>query len=155
MAAAELSEAAMEKLFLELGIKPEVTGVGKLKHYAGGNIDIFVGDIFNLSASILGRIDTIYDPAALVVLPEDMRRQYSSHLMKITGRARQFAIVFEYDQALLAGPPFSIDANEVSLLYSDVYRLQAIESVDGAGGLKGICAAKGNAWLLSNSDHQG
>jgi thiopurine S-methyltransferase len=153
VAGAELSEVAIEELFLELGMKPEVTEVGKLKHYAGENIDIFVGDIFNLSAPILGRIDAIYDRAALVALPEDMRRQYSSHLMKITGRARQFTIVFEYDQTLLAGPPFSIDATEVSLLYSDVYRLQAIESVDVAGGLKGICAAKENAWLLSNSDH--
>ena len=48
VAGAELSEMAIEELFLELGMNPEVTEAGKLKHYVGKNIDIFVGDTFDL-----------------------------------------------------------------------------------------------------------
>ena len=148
VAGAELSEIAIEELFLELGMKPEVTEAGKLKHYTGNNIVVFVGDIFDLSATILGPVDAIYDRAALVALPEGMRRQYTSHLMQITNRAPQFVICFEYDQELMAGPPFSIDAKEVNQHYSGVYHLSCIENADVAGGLKGIYAAKENVWLL-------
>lgn len=149
VAGAELSEIAVEELFLELGVKPEVTEAGSFKHYVGKDIDIFVGDIFDLTASVLGQVDAIYDRAALVALPEEMRRQYSSHLMQITNRVPQLVICFEYDQALLAGPPFSIDTIEINKLYSDVYHLRSLESVDVTGGLKKKCPAKEIAWLLS------
>jgi thiopurine S-methyltransferase len=144
----ELSEIAIEELFVELGIKPELTKTEKFKRYAGENIDIFVGDFFDLSATILGPVDATYDRAALVALPENMRQQYTSHLIQITNKALQFVICFEYDQKLLAGPPFSIDSTEVSQHYSDAYHLSIIESVDVTGGLKGICAAREHAWLL-------
>lgn len=150
VAGAELSERAIKELFLELEIKPRVVTVGSLKHYIGKNIDIFVGNIFDLSAVTLGAIDAIYDRAALVALPEAMRCQYSSHLLQITNRAPQLIICFEYHQELLAGPPFSIDATEIDQHYGDAYRLNLVESVEVAGGLKGVCAAKENAWLLSN-----
>ncbi|MBZ0112639.1 MAG: thiopurine S-methyltransferase [Thermoanaerobaculia bacterium] len=147
VAGAELSETAIEELFLDLGLEFEITIVGNLKHYVGQDIDIFVGDIFDLSASILGTVDAIYDRAALVALPEVMRRQYSSHLMQITNRAPQLVICLEYDQDLMAGPPFSISATEFSRHYRGVYQLSLLESVGVAGGLKG-CAATENAWLL-------
>lgn len=150
VAGAELSEIAIEELFLELGMKPVVTEAGKLKHYTGTSIDVFVGDIFDLSATILGPVDAVYDRAALVALPEVMRRQYTSHLMRITHKAPQLVICFEYDQKLMAGPPFSIDADEINRHYCGTYNLSCIESTDVAGGLKGKCAAKENAWLLLN-----
>ena len=145
---AELSETAIEELFLELGIKPEISETGKLKHYASKGIDIFVGDIFDLSAALLGAVDAIYDRAALVALPEDMRSQYANHLMQITHTAPQFVICFEYDQKLMNGPPFSIDANEINQHYNVFYQLSSIGSADVAGGLKGVCAANENVWLL-------
>ena len=150
VAGVELSEIAIEELFLELGMKPKVTEAGNLKHYVGKNIDIFVGDIFDLSATLLGPVDAIYDRAALVALPADRRRRYTSHLMQITNRASQLVICFEYDQTLQAGPPFSISTIEINQHYGDVYHLRPLESVDVTGGLKGKCAAKENAWLLSN-----
>lgn len=151
VAGAELSEVAIDELFFELGMKPEVTTSGKLKLYSAPNIDIFVGDFFDLSASTLGSVDGIYDRAALIALPEAMRQQYSSHLIHITHKAPQLLICLEYDQILLAGPPFSIDTSEVYRHYSDLYRLKLIESSDVAGGLKGKCAAKENVWLLLNN----
>ena len=148
VAGAELSGIAIEELFLELGIKPEVTKAGELMHYSAKHIDIFVGDIFDISANILGPVDAIYDRAALVALPEGMRQQYTTHLMQITNGAPQFVICFEYEQKLMPGPPFSIDANEVNQHYGDVYQLSCIESADVDGGLKGICAAQEIVWLL-------
>lgn len=155
VAGAELSDLAIEALFLELGITPEVTTCGTLKHYSAHSIDIFVGDIFNVSAALLGPVDAVYDRAALVALPESMREHYTSHLARITAHAPQLVICFEYDPQCMAGPPFSIDAVEIHRHYGDRYRLDCIASVDVAGGLKGICAAKENVWLLSNDERHG
>ncbi|SHE92753.1 thiopurine S-methyltransferase [Microbulbifer donghaiensis] len=148
---AELSRLAIEQLFEGLGVKPEIAQVGNILHFRAESIDVFVGDIFDLSAETLGQVDAVYDRAALVALPEDMRKRYTRHLLEITQSAPQLLITFEYDQSLQPGPPFSISSAEVEQHYSDHYALTLAESQDVAGGLKGKCAATESAWLLHNS----
>ncbi|HTJ63112.1 MAG TPA: thiopurine S-methyltransferase [Alphaproteobacteria bacterium] len=145
---AELSVLAIEQLFAELGVTPEITPVGALRRYSADGIDIFVGDIFELTRAALGPVDAIYDRAALVALPQPMRDRYAPHLVEITVRAPQLLICFEYDQSLVDGPPFSIGAAEVDRLYRDTYVLTALETADVPGGLKGICPAQETIWLL-------
>jgi len=151
VAGAELSKVAIEQLFTELGVKPKIASAGKLEHYSASNIDIFVGDIFDLSSSVLGQVDAIYDRAALVALPAAMRDQYTKHLMQITHQAPQLLISYEYDQSAIEGPPFSISNEEVNRHYADSYQLRLIASEDVAGGMKGKCAAVENVWLLSET----
>lgn len=145
---AELSEKAIDHLFVALGVQPKITVIGDLKHYSETNIDIFVGDIFHLSNDMLGTIDAVYDRAALVALPEHMRSQYVANLMSITNKAPQLLITFVYDQSVLPGPPFSISDEEVKHHYGSHYDLNVLESVDVPGGLKRKCEATENAWLL-------
>ncbi|MDZ7841899.1 MAG: thiopurine S-methyltransferase [Gammaproteobacteria bacterium] len=151
VAGVELSELAVEQLFEGLGVKPRVSDIGALKQYSAADIDIFVGDIFELSADALGPVDATYDRAALVALPEDMRGHYARHVIEITDRAPQFLLTFEYDQSEMDGPPFSVTGAEVSLLYKDTYDVTLATSKDIPGGLKGKCAATENAWLLTDS----
>jgi thiopurine S-methyltransferase len=150
VAGAELSELAIEQLFIELGVAPQILEVGQVKHYSATNIDVFVGNIFYLSDKMIGPVDAIYDRAALVALPEEMRHRYTEHLMEITAKAPQLLICFEYDQALMEGPPFSISSEEINQLYKASYNLTLIVSSDVSGGLKGKLAAKENVWLLRN-----
>ena len=77
----ELSKIAVEQLFSELGIEPNITAIDQISRYSSNNVDIFVGDIFSLSRGILGQIDAIYDRAALAALPEPMRDRYAAHLL--------------------------------------------------------------------------
>lgn len=149
VAGAELSETAVKQLFIELGVEPEISEVDTVQHYSAKNIDIFAGDIFHLSSDRLGSVDAIYDRAALVALPEGMRNRYAAHLKEITDKASQLLICYEYDQALMEGPPFSISNEEVNRLYRGSYELTLLESADVSGGLKGKCAAKENVWLLN------
>lgn len=148
VAGAELSKIAVEQLFAELSVVPAISNVGELEHYSAANIDIFVGDIFNLSDGLLGLVNAIYDRAALVALPLTMRNQYKDHLMRITDKAPQLLICYEYDQNVLQGPPFSISTEEVYQHYADSYELTLISSASLPGGLKGKCAAIENVWLL-------
>ncbi len=148
VAGAELSEIAIEQLFKELGVEPKVSKVGSTSHYSAKNVDIFVGNILDLSGQMLGSVDAIYDRAALVALPKEMRDRYTAHLTKITDKAPQLLICYEYDQSLMAGPPFSISDKEVRQHYEDCYDLDLIASTNVPGELKGKCAAKENVWLL-------
>lgn len=148
VAAIELSELAVEQLFENLGTKPDVAINGELKHYRAPALDIFVGDVFNLTGEILGPIDAVYDRAAFVALPDDMRLQYSEHVSNITARAPQLLITFEYDQRIMPGPPFSITTEEVHRHYDEKYQITNLDTVDVVGGLKGKCPATESAWIL-------
>jgi thiopurine S-methyltransferase len=147
---AELSELAIKDLFDDLGVEPNVSRMGELDLYRAKDIDIWVGDLFDVSAEILGLVDAIYDRAALVAMPASRRDQYTSHLMKITDAASQLLICYEYDQHLMDGPPFSINAEEVKHHYAADYQLQAVESKDVVGGLKGVATIE-MAWLLQKT----
>ena len=149
VAGAELSQLAVEQLFADLGVEPNITAVDSLSRYSANNIDIFVGDIFGLSGNLLGQIDAIYDRAALVAFPEPMRDRYAVHLVDITDHAPQLLISYEYDQRLLNGPPFSISDDEVIRRYQESYNLKLLAKVEVEGGLKGRCAATENVWLLN------
>lgn len=148
VAGIELSEQAVDQLFSELGVQPDIETVGNLQHYSHHHIDIFAGDIFDLSVEILGQVDAVYDRAALVALPPQMRTQYSEHLTSITNTASQFLICFEYDQSQMNGPPFSINALEVKLQYTHAYGITLIETVNVTHGLRKLMPAKETVWLL-------
>ena len=152
---AELSEDAVIQLFEQLKIEPKVAPAGSLKRYSAEGIEIFVGDIFqlragDLRAGDLAAVDAIYDRAALVALPDTMRKQYANHLVEITNGAAQLLITFDYDQEKMPGPPFCVNAEEVTRVYSENYTLTLIDSVDVAGGLKGKCRADEQVWLLQS-----
>lgn len=149
---AELSELAIKELFESLGIKPTINQLGALRHYSAENIDIYVGDIFALDAEILGAVDAIYDRAALVALPVEMRQQYAAHLINTTQTAPQLLIAYEYDQSLVDGPPFSVSGQEIARLYGAAYALTALETRDVAGGMKGKTTATETVWLLQPHD---
>lgn len=148
VAGAELSGTAVGQLFAGLGVEPEIATVGDLTRCSAPGIDIFVGDIFRLSAAALGPVDAVYDRAALVALPAEMRARYTAHLAGITAGAPQLLICYEYDQALAEGPPFSVPDEEVDRHYRAAYELTRLASVEVPGGLKGKCAAREKVWLL-------
>jgi thiopurine S-methyltransferase len=149
VAGVELVEDAIRQLFDELGVAPEVTDVGPFKRYAAPDIEIFVGDVFALTADILGPVDAVYDRAALVAFPAGMRTRYAAHIAKITGHAKQMLLTFEYDQSAMDGPPFDVDADEVRTLYGDAFEVELVRRKDIPQGLKGQVAANEVVWLLT------
>ncbi|MCA9392888.1 MAG: thiopurine S-methyltransferase [Candidatus Omnitrophica bacterium] len=152
VAGAELSPTAIGQLFKQLAMEPSVTQLGTVCHYAGQGIDIYVGDIFQLTAEIVGPVDAVYDRAALVALPADMRRRYTAHLMEMTAKAPQLLLSFAYDQSQMEGPPFSVPLEEVQQHYAAHYAITELEQTDIPGGLKGICPAAEIVCRLSRAE---
>lgn len=148
VAGAELSAVAIKQLFAELDVTPTITKVGALDHYHAPQLDLFVGDMFHLTPELLGPVDAVYDRAAIVALPRDMRARYAAHLMTLTAHAPQLLISFEYDQQVMEGPPFSVTTEEIQQHYSKRYDISILTSLDVPGGLKGRCPATERVYVL-------
>lgn len=125
----ELVEDAARAFFAEHGAVPTVTQRGPLAIYTAGAITIIVGDLFDVTAADSEwSIDGIYDRAALVALPEEVRQRYADHLIALCRPWMcSLTISLEYDQALMAGPPFSVTDVELLRLY-DGYTIEELAS---------------------------
>lgn len=141
--ASELSPLAVSQLFDEMGITPEIVPGPRLTRYSAPGLDIDVGDIFDLDAQILGPVDAVYDRAALIALPPDLRARYAAHLAEITATAPQLLISLEYGDDPDDGPPFSVDGAEIARIYGPAYRVAELARVPG-GAIGGI----DTVWLL-------
>ncbi len=149
VAGAEFSDLAIRQLFADLDIAPAITDHGSLTHYTAPGIDIFGGDIFDLGAATLGPVDAVYDRAALIALPPETRPRYAEHVSGITANAPQLLIAVEYDQSAMNGPPFSVEAAQISRYYAQEYEITLLASDAVEGGLKGRCPAQETVWLLT------
>ncbi|MEW9798337.1 thiopurine S-methyltransferase [Alteromonas sp. CYL-A6] len=146
---AELSERAVQQLFDELDVPPHVTQDGPFKVYRFENVTIFVGDVFELTATQLGRVTAVYDRAALVALPFAMRQRYTAHIADITAKADQLLLTFDYDQQAMDGPPFAVSECEVRDHYEHRYTVSLLQEQPVEGGLKGQVDARALVFSLT------
>jgi len=151
VAGAELSQVAVEALFERLKLPPTIERpsgtTGDITRWSSPGLDVFVGDIFALAAESLGSVDAVYDRAALIALPPEMRPRYAAHLDAITQGAPQLLIALDYDQTRMPGPPFAVNEDEVRKLYS-ARAPELLSRQELPGGLKGVSPAIESAWLL-------
>jgi thiopurine S-methyltransferase len=131
----ELSELAVKELFSRLGLTPNITNWLEGKLYQTPRLTVYAGDFFKLKPSDLAsvyqtQIDWIYDRAALVALPLDMRKQYSAALSHLCPQANQMLMTLDYDQSLMQGPPFSVSQDEVTQHYDEAYNIEVIHQQD-------------------------
>ncbi|MCH7336602.1 thiopurine S-methyltransferase [Acinetobacter sp. NIPH 2699] len=143
----DLSPIAIQDLILDLGLTFQEAQIDHLTHYQHAQIELFVGDFFELTTEQIGKIDAVYDRAALIALPEKMRTQYTQHLLNISHQAPQLLISLEYDQSLFAGPPFFVPEYELIQHYGANYDIKLLAS--NTENLKGKLTAYEHAWYLS------
>lgn len=127
----ELSAAACEEFFAEHGLTPEVSGHGDFRRYRAGRIELWAGDVFELTAADLSDCAACYDRAALIALPPDQRRRYAGELFgKLPSGCRALLITLEYPAGEKQGPPFSVDEAEVHRLLEPGWRVSLQEKRD-------------------------
>lgn len=116
----ELVESAVAEFFADHQIIPTVTRANDVAVYACGGITIVVGDFFAVTRELVGRIDSIYDRAAMIALPPDLRRRYVHHLRELTPHAQRLLLVtLEYSNDRGVRPPFSVPESEVRAQYAN------------------------------------
>ncbi|MEX2490922.1 MAG: thiopurine S-methyltransferase [Nitrospirales bacterium] len=125
----ELSEAAVQEFFKEWEVQPQVEQRGSFQRYSAENIELLVGDFFALTAEDLQEVTGVYDRAALVALPPDMRRDYVKALAKtLPAKAQILLITFEYRLGAREGPPFSIDVDAVKNMFEGEWAIHLLDS---------------------------
>ncbi len=127
----ELSPLAVAQFFDEQALAPRVHESSLGTHYVAGPIEIVCGDAFALDAGTLADCDAVYDRAALIALPRDMRERYAWELYaRLPAGCRGLLVTLEYPPREKAGPPFPVDAGEVRRLYGDAWTLECLERRD-------------------------
>ncbi|MEX6675970.1 thiopurine S-methyltransferase [Pseudomonas sp. W2Oct36] len=128
---AELSELAVAGFFSENGWQPTIEERGALKVYRGEGCEIWCGDFFALTPEDVGDCTAFYDRAALIALPPDLRWRYVKQLNHLLSNdACGLLVTLDYDQSLIAGPPFSVDEDEVLQLLSPDWRVKRVADLD-------------------------
>lgn len=124
----ELVEQAAVEYFREAGLT--ASSDAELGHpvYRGGGVELHVADMLRVSAEALGLIGAIYDRAALIALPSDVRPAYAERLVALLPPGcRMLLVTLAYDQARLDGPPFSVTDEEVQTLYGNAGELERLD----------------------------
>ncbi|KAF1696121.1 thiopurine S-methyltransferase [Pseudoxanthomonas koreensis] len=128
---AELSPLAVQAFFAEAGLQPAIHADAEGVHHRAGTLDLVAGDVFALSADLLGTMDAVYDRAALVALPAEMRRRYVAEVYaRLPRGCRGLLVTLEYPQAEIEGPPFSVEEAEVRDLFARDWEVELLERRD-------------------------
>jgi thiopurine S-methyltransferase len=122
----ELSPLAAASYFAENGLEPERRRTGSFEVMEAGGVRILCGNFFDLTSDHLAGVKAVYDRAALVALPADLRTRYAEHMAAILPPGTPMLLVtLEYPPEEIEGPPFSVTAEEVERLYGSVASVEA------------------------------
>jgi thiopurine S-methyltransferase len=152
----ELSEVAVDEFFAERGLTPQAESVGSLVVKRAGPYELWCGDFFAFPHTATENVAGVYDRAALVALPSDMRAQYAERLIDILPQAAQMLLItFEYDQDAVSGPPFSVPREEVRDLFGNRFAIEEIAARKGPPRIprfveNGISLVEECAFVLRN-----
>lgn len=121
----ELSEVAVKAFFKENHLRPVRRRVGTFTVWRSGRFSIWCGDYFALTAADLGQIDTVYDRAALIALPEDIRGDYVSQLRRIVPATATILLLTAEDLELEAtGEDLGDVSAEIIALYDHDFAIE-------------------------------
>lgn len=116
----EISAVAVDQFFSEHDLQPEKQYADDGIHYRADNIEIIQGDLFGLDSGTLASCGAVYDRAAIIALPPELRERYAHDIYaKLPKGCRGLMITLDYPQAEMDGPPFSVDEPEVRRLLDD------------------------------------
>ncbi len=130
----ELSARAIEDFCRENGVPARRRIQADFDVYEAENLELYRGDFFKLTASLVGEVAAVYDRAALISWAPELRSAYVAHLTAILRpRTQMLLITLEYPQAQMSGPPFSVTRDEVERLYSESFEIRELSRLDTLG----------------------
>jgi thiopurine S-methyltransferase len=128
----ELSPVAVRDFFRENRLQASRSKAGKFTLWQSGKISILCGDYFSVHETDLGKVDAVYDRAALTALPEDIRREYVAHLKRIIPASCKVFLLTVEDAEENETRETALGASaEITALYSEKFRIELahVESV--------------------------
>ncbi len=122
----ELSHIAIQAFFAARGLVPSRQRHGRFIRWWHGRMEIWCGDLFDLSDSDLDDIGAVYDLAALTALPASGRSQYARLLTRgLPSRSQMLLLTTESVDEGAPSMPLEIDA-EVAGLYQPHFAIELL-----------------------------
>lgn len=129
----ELSAIACKDFFEEAGEKAQVQPGEPFTRFRHGDLELWCGDFFQLAPQDLRNVRMVYDRAALIALPPQMRRDYANHLtVVLPDDTRMLLVTLDYDSSEMKGPPFNVSDQEVHELFGEDFNVRQILRQDMA-----------------------
>jgi thiopurine S-methyltransferase len=123
----ELSAIAVRDFFAAAGLSAKVTRTDRFEVSEAGGVKILQGDFFDLRPQDLESVRGVYDRAALIALPPNLRLAYARSLAKKLPRhVRILLVCLESNKSGLGGPPFSVDETEVREIYEPAFEVTLV-----------------------------
>jgi len=124
----ELSDLACRDFFTEQGVDIDAIASGEFHRRERDGITLLAGDFFKLDRTDLSSMNAIYDRAALIALPPEMRIEYANHIAKLTVSGDQVLLIaLDYDTPRNE-PPFAVSDDEVHALYSAHFDIEVLDT---------------------------
>lgn len=124
----ELSQLAIKHFFSENNLDYTLKRTSLFSLYQADNITLYCGDYFALDKSMLKSVSAVYDRAALIALPIDLRAKYAQHLYSIIlNDCRVLLLTLNYPQSQMSGPPYAVNEAEVLSLFSKGFEYQQLQ----------------------------
>lgn len=117
------------------------------------NIRLIAGDFFAFADQYTDEpFDSLYDRAALVALPIELRKPYVTACQSLLSEpVAGMVITLEYEQELMNGPPYSVSADEAQRLWKGALNCVAERDIlDELGKAKaaGVPGVQEITWVL-------
>lgn len=120
----ELSEIAAQEFFDDNQLDFQTSTLHGFHIYQTTDLQIWVGDFFDLPPSVLQQVAYFYDRAALIALPPAMQEPYIQKMRQLLPHTKGLLVCLEYQYSSPVGPPFSVDETRVrSLMQPDTIQL--------------------------------
>lgn len=155
----ELSPVAVRAFFDENGLSPTRTRAGRLERWEAAGITILLGDFFDLEPAHLRDVGAVYDRAALVALPPEMRARYADAMCTLLpAGAAMLLVTLTYPGDEMRGPPFSVGDDEVRRLYDETFDVRLLASEDALAAnpalrARGLASLTERTYLLRKRPH--
>ncbi len=132
----ELSTLAVQDFYTEQQLNASKTVISTEKNNSAAapltlwespEVAILCGDFFALKKDYLSDISAVYDRAALVALPPEMREKYVQKLLTLLPeKVTILLITLDYNETEKQGPPFSVTQEEVFRLFEGYFSIEVL-----------------------------
>ncbi|GJL66808.1 MAG: thiopurine S-methyltransferase [Nitrospirales bacterium] len=122
--AVELNELAVETFFAEQ--QWPATKINRPQHtvFQHEALEFWAGDLFAIKNENVAAFEGVYDRAALIALPPEMRAGYVETMSALLKPGAKYLLIsLEYPDDTLSGPPFAIDGQEIQSLFDESFSI--------------------------------
>ncbi|XP_072008766.1 thiopurine S-methyltransferase [Engystomops pustulosus] len=133
----DVSELGLKEFFSEHNIpytEEAVAGIPGATVYksSSGNISLYCCSIYDISPSVIGKFDGIWDRGAMVAVNPGDRERYANVILSIMAKDCHYLLVtVEYDPKLHGGPPFFVPDSELENLLGASCSMKLLKKIDG------------------------